>query len=246
MLGMALEFAIIGAIVFVVVKTMVFNSTIQQQALEQALMAAGIGVTVVCLIAWAMDLLGLTDLKPGWAKLLWGVLIASILANAALLFKRMTSEAAPHVEVACIAPLVVVKTDQPFAKRYDTNYKRGDSIAFFISMTNLAVDSSGAYSVDLRFSLEDPQYGRAQFLESHFAGNAEKLLTDPGRAKRREEYKAIAPECVPSGSVQSAQSMRFDTSSFPAGPGTYPLVVTVVDLNASTVSSKSLRVSFID
>lgn len=242
-LGLALQFLIIAAIVFVVVKTLVFNSPVQQKALEQALMAAGIGVTVVCLIAWVMDLLGLARLNSTAAKLLWSVLIASILGNSAVIYKRQAQDT-PRVGIACVVPLVSFKADEPLVRRLDTNYKREDSIAFFFSVTGLLEDENGSYSAALRFSFEDPKEGRAVFLEHAFSGNAQKFHTDPARQALRNTFKAIAPECIPEGSIQSAQSMRFALSSFPAG--VYPLNVTIVDRNGSTVATSPLRVQLLD
>jgi len=83
LVGFVLLFVIIATIVFVFVKALVFDQPINDQALRQALLAASVGVTLSCLIAWVLDLLRIIQLKSGWCKLLRTVLVASILGSSA-------------------------------------------------------------------------------------------------------------------------------------------------------------------
>ena len=153
--GLSLVFLVIAAIVFVFVKTLVFDRPLNDRALQQSLIAASIGVTVVCLIAWLLDLLQILELRAGWGKLLWTVLIASVLGNSALIYKRFASGSST-VAVVCFRPLVSVVSAEPYSLRPNAVYKRSDSFAFFVSIRDLQKDSNGDDSIDFRYAFEDP------------------------------------------------------------------------------------------
>jgi len=242
-IGLALVFVVIAAIVFVFVRTLVFDRPLNDRALQQALVAASVGVTVVCLIAWLLDLLKILELRAGWGRFLWSVLIASVLGNSALIYKRFAT-GAEAISVACLRPLVTVAENVPHALRGNTIYRRSDSFAFFISLRNLQKDQNGEYAIDFRYALEDRQNNRSQFLEHHFSGNAEKLKSDPQRRKRLNEYRAIAPECVDGDTVQSAQAMTFAIKDI--GSGTHALRVSVYDRVSSTFALADLAVQIVD
>src|SRR5579864_4256625 len=103
--GLILIFLVIAAIVFVLVKTLVFDRPLNDRALQQALIAASVGVTVTCLIAWLLDVLQILELRSGWAKALWAVLVVSVLGNSALVYKRFAAQS-ETVSILCFRPLV--------------------------------------------------------------------------------------------------------------------------------------------
>ena len=227
--GLVLVFLVIASVVLVFVRTLVFDRPLNDRSLQQSLIAASVGVTVTCLIAWLLDMLQVFELRPGWSKLLWTVLVASVLGNSALVYKRFTSKT-ESISIACMRLLASSASDPlptPHTLRKNNIFLRSDSFAFFVSMRDLQKNENGDYLVDFRYSFEDRANGVARFVENSFTGNAERLRSDPARKQRREEYQAIAPECVEGDTVQSAQSMRFALSNVPAG--VYTLRITALD-----------------
>ena len=99
--------------------------------MQQSLIAASVGVTVVCLIAWLLDLLQILELRAGWGNLLWSVLIASVLGNSALIYRRFSTKS-NTVEIVCLRPLVTVAVGKPHILRSNSVYSRLDSFAFFV------------------------------------------------------------------------------------------------------------------
>jgi hypothetical protein len=245
--GLVLVFLVITAVVFVFVKTLVFDRPLNDRALQQSLVAASVGVTVVCLIAWLLDLLQILELRAGWGKFLWTVLVASVLGNSALVYKRFATQA-NTVAIACLRPLATDTgadpMQHPYALRANTVYRRGEPFAFFVSLRDLQKDQSGDYSIDFRYAFEDHARGKSAFHEFHFAGNAEKLKTAPARQKRKDEYRAIAPECIDDNTVQAAQAMTFSLQDFP--PGVYVLRTTVYDKVSASFAVADLPVQVVE
>jgi len=236
--GLLLVFAVFLAIVIVLFRTLVFDRPLDSQALVQALIAAGVGVTVTCLLIWVLDLLQLVELRAGWAKLLWGVLIASVLGNSALVYGRWATQPKP-VSIKCLRPLVSdpdTKIKHPYAIRSNTIYARGDLLAMVGTLDNAKTDNNGDFSVDLRFSIEDRGRMISVFSDYHFAGNRERIRTDPAKRKTLEELKSASPECVGTDTLAVAEAMRLLLKGFPAGG--YVLRATAYDRVNSSFSTE--------
>ena len=238
-IGMLMVFLVIASVVFVFVKTLVFNATISERALQQSLIAASVGVSVVCLIAWMLDLLKVVDLRAGLAKLLWTVLIASILSSSALIYKRFAVEQT-KVAIACLRPLISFSMDRPPSLRLNKNYQRGEPIVFFVSLRNLQESENGDFSLTLRYELEDRTRRRSVFIQHHFSGNAEKINGDPSRQKMRQAYLTIAPECVGRDILRISEDISFMDYDFQ--PGAYYLRVTAFDEVNSSFAIENMDV----
>jgi len=197
-----LLFLIITTIVFVFVRTLIFDQPINDQALRQALVAACVGVTLSCLIAWVLDLLRVIELRAGWSKLLWGVLVTSILGSSALAYKQFAQ--ADTMNVACVRPVAIDdstgKFADPIAVINQESYKRGKVFGFIVTLRNVHTDLNGDYSLGIRWEFDDGT--NAAFGESPYSGNAKRLRADPERLKRVEQYKKIIPECIDGDTVE--------------------------------------------
>jgi hypothetical protein len=198
--GFALLFLIIATVVFVFVKTLVFDQPLNNQALRQALVAASVGVTLSCLIAWVLDLLQVVDLRAGWSKLLWAVLVASILGTSAIAYKAaITQPETNPLSVACVRPVAVDENTgkwiEPIALRTDASYKRGGYFGFLLVLRSLQTDPHGDSSFDVHYEFDDPS-GKAAFMQAPYTGNASKLRADPAVLKKIDEYKRAAPDCI--------------------------------------------------
>lgn len=197
-IGLTLLFVIIATIVFVFVKTLVFDQPINDQALKQALTAASVGVTLSCLIAWVLDLLQVIDLRPGWSKLLWTVLVTSILTSSALAYKQFATQT-NGMTIACVRPVAVDestgKLQDPVVIMNQERHKKGGIFAFIVTLRNLQTDQNGDYNVDLHYEFTDAT-GTSAFQQVSYAGNAKRLAADPARRKRLASYKQVMPDCV--------------------------------------------------
>jgi len=242
-------FLVFASIVFVFVKTLVFDSPVNDHALQQSLIAASVGVTVVCLIAWLLDLLQILELREGWGKLLWSVLVVSVLGNSALVYKRFAT-GVDTVSAVCVRPLVDlqkildVQKEVPVSIRVNTNYSREENMVFFVSLRNLQKDQNGDYNIDLRYAIEDLVHGNSDFFDYHISGNAEKMKNDPERIKRFVIFQKIAPECVSDSTLEPAQSMKFNLHDFPSGA--YTLRVSVYDNVGHNFTVVDLPVRIVD
>jgi hypothetical protein len=225
--GFVLLFLIIATIVFVFVKTLVFDQPINDQALKQALVAASVGVTLSCLIAWVLDLLQIIELRPGWSKLLWGVLGTSILGSSALAYKQFVQVDA--MNVACVRAVAIEestgKFTDPMAIINQESHKKGGVFGFIVALRNVHTDPNGDYSLDIRWEFDDGV--NAAFKQSAYSGNAKKLRADPVRRKRFEQYKKVMPECVDENMVEVL--VRSNLQPTDQRTGTHQLNIEVYD-----------------
>jgi hypothetical protein len=224
--GFVLLFLIIATIVFVFVKTLVFDQPINDQALKQALVAASVGVTLSCLIAWVLDLLQVIELRSGWSKLLWGVLVASILGSSALAYKQFVQ--ADAMSVACIRAVSIDESGKfadPIAIINQEIHKKGGVFGFIVTLRNVHTDPNGDYAFDIRWEFDEGV--NAAFRDSAYSGNAKKLRADPVRRKRLEQYKKVLPECVDENMVEVL--VRSNLQPTDQRSGTHQLNVMVYD-----------------
>jgi hypothetical protein len=215
--GLIMVFLVFAAIIFVFIKTLVFDSPINDRSLRQSIVAAGVGVTVLCLMVWLLNVLKILELREGWSKLLWSVLIVSVLGNSVVVYKDFVGEKSPSMSVTCIRPIKTVELSGDLSLRTNTNYTKDDSMAFFLSVKDLQADRDGNYHVDLRYSLEDPVRQRTDFLTYDFSGNASKMRENSVVSARLAKYKRTLPDCVSDNALYFAQKMTFDLHDFPAG-----------------------------
>jgi hypothetical protein len=202
-IGLSLLFLIIATIVFVFVKTLVFDQPINNQALKQALLAASVGVTLSCLIAWVLDLLQVIELRAGWGRLLWSVLIVSILTSSAVAYKQFATQTVT-ASVACVWPISVDQSTHkiidPLTVKSQEVHKRGEAFAFLLAVRDLQADSNGDNHFDVRWEFDDVN-NKAAFTQTSHTYNRERARTDSAALKRLENYKRVAPNCVDRGFV---------------------------------------------
>src|ERR1700722_7193358 len=224
-MGLVLLFVIIATIVFVFVKTLVFDQPINDQALKQALVAASVGVTLSCLIAWVLDLLQIIELRPGWSKLIWGVLVKSILGSSALAYKQFVQ--ADVMNVACVRAVAIEESTgkfiDPLAIINQEIHRKGAAFGFIVTLRNVHTDSNGDYSLDIRWEFDDGI--SASFRESGYSANAKKLRADPARRKRVEQYKKIIPECVDDNMLEALVRTNLQPTDQKTGPHQLNIIV---------------------
>jgi hypothetical protein len=243
-MGFVLLFLIIATIVFVFVKTLVFDQPINDQALKQALVAASVGVTLSCLIAWVLDLLQVIELRPGWSKLLWGVLVTSILASSAMVYKQFVQ--ADAMDVACVRPVAIDESSgkftDPIAIINQERHKKGGVFGFVVTLRNVPTDPNGDYSMDIRWEFDEGN--NAAFGESAYSGNAKKLRADPARLKRLEQYKTAMPECVEADMVELL--VRSNLQPTDGRDGAHQLNITVYDNATGRFARTTLPTTIIE
>lgn len=244
-MGYLLIFSVIGAVVFVFVKSLVFNEVIQDLALQQSVISASVGVTVVCLIAWILNLLGFVRLRDGWAKLLWVVLISSILGNSAIIYKKWVSRSDVVVKTLCLRPLAE-KLDKEEAPelRLNTTFKRGERIPYLLSLKDVSVDESGAMNAVMRSSLEKEGDRTAVFHDDPLAGNVKAIRENAIARMRHDQFRSLAPECVPEGALAIGFLKSFRTDNFSSG--SYKLKVTVFDYRSNSFATIVLPVDIVE
>jgi hypothetical protein len=239
-LGFSMFFLILATIVFVFVKTLIFDQPINDQALRQALIAASVGVTLICLIAWVLDLLQVIDLQPGWSKALWTALIASILGSSALVYRQFSMQT-NAVTIACVRPVAMDASNgqwiHPITAKNNEAHKRGVVFGFLAGVRNLQTDANGNYNLDLRYEFEG-RANRASFADTPYSGNAEKMKSDPEHRKRIAEYMKAMPDCIDKNMV--ALLVRTDLAPTDQGEGVYNLDVVVFDNVGQTFARKEL------
>jgi hypothetical protein len=246
--GFLLLFLIIAAIVFVFLKTLVFDQPINDHALRQALVAASAGVTIICLIAWVLHLLQITELRPGWAKVLWTVLVSSTLGNSVLVYKQFATEKIDALRVVCVRPVSIDQStgrfSDPVSVTNDEGHKRGGAFGFLLAVRNLQVDPNGDRSFNLRWEYDDDR--TAVFGEGSYSGNAKKLAKDPAARKKIEAYKKAAPDCI-SGEEDEVQ-LLVRSNIQPTDPrnGSHQLNITVYDNVAKTFALATLATKLIE
>jgi hypothetical protein len=242
--GFVLLFLIIATIVFVFVKTLVFDQPINDQALKQALVAASVGVTLSCLIAWVLDLLQVIELRPGWSKLLWGVLVTSILGSSALAYKQFVQ--ADAMNVACVRAVGIDdstgKFTDPIAIINQEIQRKGGVSGFIVVLRNVHTDPNGDYSLDIRWEFDDG--GNAAFRQVAFSGNAKKLWADPVRLKRVEQYKKVMPECIDKNMVEML--VRSNLQPTDQRNGTHQLNVIVYDNTTGRFARTTLPTTIVE
>ena len=201
--GYILLFLIFATIVFVFVKTLVFDQPIRDQSLKQALIAASVGVTVSCLISWMLDLLQIIELRPGWTKLLWTVLVASILSTSALAYKDVftTTESIEPLEVACIRPVEMNASPstnawvRPITTLTEGSYKRGDAFGFLLILRNVRRDQNGDANLLIRYEYTQGSMN-ATYLEYSYKGNLTGRGSNATHKALLEEVKRTAADCA--------------------------------------------------
>jgi hypothetical protein len=227
--GLALLFAILATIVFVFVRTLVFDQPINDQALKQALVAASVGITLSCLIAWVLDLLQIIDLQPGWSKLLWSVLIASILGSSALVYRQFSS-ATNVLTITCARPVTMDASSgrwiHPITAMNTEVHKRGAFFGFLVGVRSLQIDATGSYNLNLRYEFVD-RSGKTSFSDTPYSGNAQKMGSDAEHRKRMAEYTQAMPDCMDKNMV--ALLVRTNLAPIDPREGIYQLDVIVYD-----------------
>jgi len=242
--GYMLIFTVIGAVVFVFVKTLVFNKTIQSLALQQSVISASVGITVVCIIAWMLNLLGFVRLRDGWAKLLWVVLISSILGNSAIIYKKWVTHGDVAVRALCLRPLEELGKDEPPKLRANATFRRGERIPYLLTIDNISTNDDGFAVATLHSSLEKAEDRTAVFHNDPLKSKLDSLHENPVVVKRHKQYRDIAPDCVPENALAIGFLKSFQTDKFV--PGTYALKVTIFDLNNSSYATAELPIYIIE
>lgn len=242
--GLLLVFLVIAAIVFVIIKALVLDQPLNPQALQQALIAACIGVTVSCLIVWLLNLLKIVSIQEGWGKLLWGILIASVLGNSAVIYKRFSLEerSAAPLRLVCMRTLVAGESEEikhPYALKIGLGYKPGDYLSYFASFTDFAENSSGEFSVEFRTSVENVSRRSTTYWDESYKANFKKMAADPARIKRTQEYSQVAPECVGKKIIQAAFSYKLPED---LAPGHYSLRITMRDASTGAIASDAMAI----
>jgi len=240
--GLILVFVVIVAIVFVLVRALVFDRPLNDAALQQALIAAGVGVTVTCLIVWLLNLLNILSIQEGWGKLLWSVLIASILGNSALVYKRISAPVATlaQLRVDCVRALVVgdeAAVHHPYALQGGMTYQAGERLSYFVAFSGFAMNDAGEFDLEFRTSAENTLKKSTNYWDDAFKGNYAKLLLDPKRVERTQEYRKVAPECVGNKILQAAFIYRLPTD---LAAGSYLLRSTIRDKVSGAMVSDTM------
>lgn len=242
-IGYSLIFIIFGAVCFMFVKALFSGN---DRELQQSLIAAGIGVTISCLMVWLLDVLRILTLRQGWNKLLWTVLVASILGNAALAFKRWDSKAG-RLTVSCLLPLEADANGnliKPFSLREDSRFARGEAIVFMAALRGAQINADGDYSVEVHASLEDEGHGYARFARSKWSASKRKFQSSNARAELRSLFEKLAPECISDDTVVFAPFLKGATGS-EMSFGLHRYRVTFFDLTAGTYATSDAQISLV-
>jgi hypothetical protein len=247
--GLLLVFLVIAAVVFVLLRTLIFDRPLSASALQQALIAAGVGVTVSCLIVWLLNLLQIIPIQEGWSKLLWGVLVVSVLGNSALVYKRFSEE--PHsvnaIKISCLRTLEVddgPAVKHPYSIKTNMGYHPGEKLSYFVAFSDFMLSSDGHFDVEFRTSIEDVVRNRTIFWDDSFKANLEKIKADPVRKQRTEEYLKVAPECVGQNQIQAAFIYKLPTAGLPSGK--YLVRSTIKDRITGAIAADTLSIEIQD
>ena len=242
---MLLVFLVIGAVVFVLLRTLIFDRPLSSSALQQALIAAGVGVTISCLIVWLLNLLQIVPIQEGWSKLLWGVLVVSVLGNSALVYKRFSEEShgVKALKIVCLRTLEVgdgPAVKHPYSIKTSMGHLAGQKLSYFAAFSDYSLNSDGHFDIEFRTSIEDVVHNKTIFWDDSFKANLEKVKADPIRKQRTEEYRNVAPECVGPNVLQAAFIYQLPTEGLQQGK--YLIRATIRDRISTAIAADTLPI----
>jgi hypothetical protein len=230
--GFTLLFLIFATIVFVFAKTLVFDQPISDESVKQALIAASVGVTVSCLISWMLDLLQIIELRPGWSKLLWTVLVASILSTSALAYKAVFVTP-DTLQIACIRPIAMNASPstndwiRPITAVTEEGYARGNAFGFILVLKNVKRDRNGTADLLVRYEYTEGST-RAAYLEIGYKGSLKGGGSNSNNKILLDEARKAAPDCA-EGTNVTPMIIGSPLQPPDPGPGQHRLDVVVYD-----------------